>query len=134
MAIITISRGTFSGGKTLAECLGKALRYRLLSREELVQATARRFGLSQDELAAALSHKPGFLDRQRLTKRSYVLCVQAELASAVQGDNVVYHGQAGHLLLKKVPHHLRLKVVADMEYRINAAMERTDYTRDRAIQ
>jgi cytidylate kinase len=134
MAIITISRGTYSGGKTLAECLGKTLGYRLLSREELVQATARRFGASQDELAAALSHKPGFLDRQRFTRRGYVACVQAELTSAVQGDNVVYQGQAGHLLLSKVPHHLRLKVVADTEYRIKAAMERANCTRDRAIQ
>lgn len=134
MAIITISRGTFSGGKALAECLGKELGYRLLSREELVQATAQRFGASDDELAAALSHKPGLLDRRRFTKRSYVVCVQAELASAVQGDNVVYHGQAGHLLLHKVSHHLRLKVVADMEYRINAAMKHTRYSRELAIQ
>jgi hypothetical protein len=59
--------------------------------------------------------------------------VQAALAEAVKDDDIIYHGQAGHLLLKKIPHHLRLKVVADMEYRIKAAIERTNFSRDRAI-
>ena len=35
MSIITISRGTFSGGKEFAESLAKNLGYRCLSREEL---------------------------------------------------------------------------------------------------
>jgi cytidylate kinase len=134
MAIITISRGTFSGGKALAQTLGKEFGYRLLSREELLQAAAERFGASEGELESALTHRPGFLERHRFTRLHYIHCVQAEMARAVQSDNVVYHGQAGYLLLRGVAHHLRVKVVADLEYRIKAAMERTNLTRDRTIE
>jgi FixJ family two-component response regulator len=35
MPIITISRGTFSGGKELAECLARSLGYACISREVL---------------------------------------------------------------------------------------------------
>ncbi len=134
MAIITISRGTYSGGKELAESISKELGYRLLSREQLLTDTAREFGVSEDKLETALTFKPSFLENLNLRKIHYICYVQAAMAKEVQNDNVVYHGQAGHLLLHGVPHHLRLKVVADMEYRIKEAMERSNFSRDKAIK
>jgi cytidylate kinase len=134
MAIITVSRGTFSGGIALAECLSAELGYRLLSRRELLTDAAKAFAASEDQLRSALTHKPGFLEGGRLERIHYVYCVQAVLAKEVQGDNVVYQGQAGHLLLHGIPHHLRLKVVADMEYRIKGAMERGHLKRDVAVE
>lgn len=133
MAIVTISRGTFSGGRLLAECLHEELGYRLLSREELLAAAARQFKASEEDLEHALMFRPGFLEGRGLTKRHYIYCVQAALAAAVRDDNVVYHGQAGHLLLVGIPHHLRLKVVADLEYRCKAAMQRGNFTREQAL-
>ena len=134
MAIITISRGTYSGGRILAGCLSEQLGYRLLSREQLLQSAAKRFQATEDQLESALLHRPGFLEGRGLGKLHYVYCVQAELARAVQADNVVYHGQAGHLLLKGVPHHMRVRVVANMEYRIAAAVERSNLKREKAIE
>jgi len=133
MAIITIFRGTYSGGKALAESLSKELRYRLLSREELIAGVAMGVNASEDEIASALQQKPGFLGGRGRRKLQYIYCAQAAMARAVQNDNVVYHGQAGHLLLKGVPHHLRLKVVADKEYRISDEVREGDLTRDEAI-
>ena len=43
MSIITISRGTFSGGRDLAECLAQKLGYPCISREVIVEA-AERYG------------------------------------------------------------------------------------------
>lgn len=134
MAIVTISRGTYSGGKALAECLSEALGYRLLSREVLLSGAAKTYHTSEEDLESALMHRPAFLEGGKLRKLHYVYFVQATLAKAVKSDNVVYHGQAGHLLLKGIPHHFRLKVVAAMDYRIRAAMERSQLSRDEAIQ
>ncbi|MGC8685573.1 MAG: cytidylate kinase family protein, partial [bacterium] len=49
MAIITISRGTFSGGQMLAECLAKKLGYKSISREILIEA-AEKYGISENNL------------------------------------------------------------------------------------
>lgn len=133
MAIITISRGTYSGGKELAERLAEKLGYRLLSREQLLTDANKEFGVSQEKLENALLHKPGFFEGVSLQRIHYIAYLTAAMCEEVQGDNVIYQGQAGHLLLKGIPHHLRLKVVADMEYRIKAAMERSNFTRDKAI-
>ena len=133
MAIITISRGTFSGGKALAECVAKRLNYECISREILRNA-ARDFHVPLDELSKALSDKPGIRDNLNLAKMHYLSFIQNELMKAIRSENVVYHGLAGHLLLKGVPHVLRVKVVAGMEFRIKAAMERANLTYSDAIE
>lgn len=133
MAIVTISRGTFSGGKALAECVAKKLNYECVSREILRNA-AKDFNVPLDELSRALSDKPGIRDNMNLAKLHYLSFIQHELMKAIQNENVVYHGLAGHLLLNGVPHVLRVKVVADMGFRIKAAMERTNLSYSDAIE
>jgi cytidylate kinase len=134
MAVITISRGTFGGVKEMAECLSTQLGYRLVTREQLLSATAKAFGATEGQLESALLHRPGFLEGRGLRRLRYINCVQAAIAKEVQGDNVVYHGQAGHLLLKGLPHHLRVRVVANMEFRIESVVTRCNMTRERAVE
>ena len=40
MSVITISRGSFSGGKMFAKCLSKSLGYRCVDREVIVEGAA----------------------------------------------------------------------------------------------
>ena len=62
MAIITISRGTFSGGKEIAKCVASGLGYECVSREIIVEA-ANKYGISADALATALQKAPTFFQR-----------------------------------------------------------------------
>ncbi len=133
MAIVTISRGTYSGGKQLAESLAERLGYRCLSREELLSGVAKKYAVGDDILSAALHYKPDFLKGTKLGEIHYIAFVRAALCREVRSDKVVYHGQGGHLLLAGVPHVLRVRVVADREFRIKAAMNRHDVTREKAI-
>ena len=57
MSVITISRGSFSGGKMLAECLAHRLGYRCVDRDVIVERAAAS-GVSQDELLDALLKPP----------------------------------------------------------------------------
>lgn len=132
MAIITISRGTYSGGRELAESVARKLGYRCLAREVLVEAAAR-YGVPLEKLTRAMNDKPGILEGMTLERVHYLALVRAALARAASDEHLVYHGHAGHLLLRDVPHVLRVKVMAGMEYRIQAAMERKKFTREQAI-
>lgn len=132
MAIITIARGTFSGGQKLAECVAERLGYRCVSREVLTEA-AKRFDVSEDKLYKSLIERPGLLKRLTLERVHYTAYIRAALCQEVKDDNVVYHGHAGHLLLTGVPHVIRVRVMADIELRIRAAMERYSFDREEAI-
>ncbi len=129
MAVITISRGTFSGGKSLAECLAARLGYRCIDREALVQRAAGG-GVSETELKAALLTTPDFLDRLRRKRRLYLALLQAALAEEAAHGEVVYHGNAGHLLLKGVVPVLRVRIIAPLELRLAMVKDRLGLNRE----
>jgi len=122
MSIITISRGTLSGGQRLAKCLAMNLGYQIISREVLTEA-AQQYGVSEESLARGLEQPPSFWDRFRIDRQIYLTVIRATLCHLVRENNVVYHGNAGHLLLQGVDHVLRVRVIAPLPFRIKAATE-----------
>ncbi len=132
MAVITISRGSFSGGKMLAECLAARLGYRCIGRDTIVERAAAS-GVSAQELLDALLKAPPPLERLRHTRYKYLALLQAALAEEVQAGNAVYHGNAGHLLLKGGGPVLCARVVASMDFRTAMAMSQLRCTRSEAI-
>jgi cytidylate kinase len=131
MAVITISRGSFSGGKMLAECLAETLGYRCVDREVIVERAAAH-GVSQEELRDALQKPPTFLERFQHKKYLYLALIQAALAEEVRLGKAVYHGNAGHLLLKGGPQILRVRIIAPMEFRLRMAQDRLKLSRAEA--
>jgi len=123
MAIITISRGSFSRGKEVAEKVAAHLSYECISREVLLDASDR-FRIPEIKLVGAIHDAPSILDRLTHGKESYVAYIQSALTRRVAKDNVVYHGLAGHLLLKSVPHLLKVRIIAELADRIAEEMKR----------
>jgi cytidylate kinase len=132
MAIITISRGTFSGGKEVAEKLGFKLGYPCISKEIVLDAV-EEFGVPEEKLIAAMEKPPkSWLQspERRITHLNYV---RYAFLKRARKDDLVYHGYAGHLLIGDITHVIRVRVIASMEYRINAAIERENLSRKEAI-
>lgn len=123
MAIITISRGSYSKGREVAEKVAARLGYRVTSRDVLLDASDR-FEIPELKLTKAIHDAPSVLDRYTHGKQCYLAFIQSALADQAQQDNMVYHGLAGHLLLKGVPHVLKVRIIADLDLRVAAEMER----------
>ncbi len=132
MPIITISRGSFSGGKAIAEALSRKLGYRCIDRDQVIQKAAE-WGVSEDDLKTAIEKPPSFLGQSQHTKYLYLAFIQAALAQEAQKGDLIYHGLAGHLLLGKGPHVLRTRIIAPMEYRIAKVQDRLKFTRKQAV-
>jgi cytidylate kinase len=125
MAIITVSRGSYSRGKEIAEKVAEKLGYSLLSRDILLQAS-EEFNIPEIRLVRALHDAPSVLERFSHGKERYIAFIQQALLEKVQADNVVYHGLAGHFFLRGVAHVLKVRIIADMEDRIRLEMNRED--------
>ncbi len=130
MAIITLSRGTYSGARVLAKHIAQNLDYRLLSRESIVNELAQ-YGWADEKLSKAHHKKLSMLQRMNLEWVHYQACLRAVLSEAAQGEALVYHGNNGHIVLRGFPHVFSIKVIADMEDRIKAVMGRNEYAIDR---
>jgi cytidylate kinase len=135
MAIITMSRGTYSGAKELSEHVAQNLGYKLLSREVIIQELAN-YGWVEGKLERVRHKQLGILERMNLEWVHYLACLRAVLSKQAKGEALVYHGNNGHLALHGFPHILSVKVIADMDYRIKAVLARNEYAIDQkeAIQ
>ena len=131
MSIITISRGSYSRGKEVAEKLAQALGYECLSRDILLEAS-ERFNIPEIRLIRAIHDAPSILQRFTYGKEQYVAYIRAALLRHVQKDNVVYHGLAGHFLLRGIPHVLKVRIIADLEDRVAEEMKRENISADEA--
>jgi cytidylate kinase len=132
MPVITVSRGTYSGGKELAECVAARISAPCLSREILVEA-AEKFGVAEHILVEALSKPPSVFERFSRQRDVYLAFVRATLLQHAATGSFVYHGHAGHLLLTDVVNLIRVRIVAPMSYRIPAAMKQLGVDEKKAI-
>lgn len=131
MQIICISRGSYAKGQELATSLSDKLGWQCVSREELVEAATKR-GIAVGKLEAAILKPHIFNERLALVKDHFqAFATMYLLERALQGD-FVYHGRIAHLLLPGIRNLLRIRVVADMEYRVNVAMRNLNLSREKA--
>jgi len=132
MAIITISRGSYSKGKEVAEKVATRLGYRCISREVILDAS-EHYHIPEIKMIKAIHDAPSILERFGHDRARFVAYYQSELACHAQKDNVVYHGLAGHLLLKGVPHVLKVRIIANLEDRVKSEMEREGIPKQEAL-
>ncbi len=130
--MITISQGSYSGGRMLAETVADRLGYRCVPREEVLKKAAL-WGVSEEDLHIALAKPPSFFGQSQHTKYRYLTFIQAALSEMVRNGNAVYSGLAGHLLLGKGPHVLRTRLTAPMEFRIAMVEEKRQLSRKDAV-
>jgi cytidylate kinase len=121
MSIITISRGSYSQGETIARKVAAKLGYECLSREVLLQAS-QEFNIPEVKLVRAIHDAPSILERFRYGREKYIAYIEAAILKHVIKDNVVYHGLAGHFFLKNISHVLKVRVLADLEERVRREM------------
>jgi len=109
------------------------LDYRCLSREVILDAS-ENFHIPEIKMIKAIHDAPSVLERFGHDKARFVTYYQSALARNVQKDNVVYHGLAGHLLLKGIPHVLKVRIIADLDERVRDEMERERIPKQEALR
>ncbi len=132
MSVITISRGSYSHGKEVAEKVADRLGYKCIAREVLLDAS-EHFNIPEAKLLQAIRDAPSFLGRLAHGRLRYIAFIRLALLRWVQEDNVVYHGFAGHLILRDIPHVLKVRILADLEDRVGLVMNRDGVNRRKAI-
>lgn len=136
MAIITISRGSKSGGQALAERLAQQLHYQyLISREVLIKA-AETYGVNIENLRDAMQDPPDFLERldARNPRRMYLKLIRATLLDYAKSGSLIYHGYAGQFLLQDVTWALKVRLILPLPQRVALVQESLKLTRSEAEQ
>ena len=131
MPIITISRGSYSKGKEVAEKVAKKLGYECIARDVILDAS-KEFNIPEIKLIRAIHDAPSILERVGYSKERYLAYLRVALLEHFQKDNVVYHGLAGHFFIRGISHVLKVRIIADMDERVKLEMERERISRKEA--
>jgi cytidylate kinase len=132
MSIITISRGTYSGGEELARGVAERLGWPCVSRE-MVLKTAAAYGVSAEALDAAMERRPPLWKRMSGKRDCHLILLRAALCEHIVAGNVVFQGQVAHLFLPGISHVISVRVIAGLEFRVAALMEHRHLSRKEAI-
>ena len=128
MSIVTISRGTFSGGEALAQCLTKKTGLPAVG-VEVIKEAATLYGISESEISQQLKQGPKVWERLLGEKRRlYFIALQSAMAERAAKGDFIYYGLAGHFLLHGVPNVFKVRLVAPLSYRIKNEMAKKNIT------
>lgn len=132
MSVITISRGSYSWGKEVAEKVARKLGYECIARDVLIEAS-KEFNIPEVKLVRAIQDAPSFFDRFTLDKEKYITYIRTAILRYMCKGNVVYHGLAGHFFVRNISHVLKVRIIADLEDRVKLVMERDESSRKEAL-
>ena len=133
MSIITVSRGSYSKGKEIAEKVSDRLGYTCISRDIVLEAS-EEFNVPEIKLIRAIHDAPSIFNTLGLSKKKYIAYIKSALLYHFIKDNVVYHGLAGHYFVQNIPHVFKVRIIADMETRVAEEMKREGITREEALR
>jgi len=136
MSVIAISRGSLFATKELAEGLKARLGYRIISREEVIEAAAQygieETGLGEKDIME--SHPPGYWHERADERMHYLTCFKTALLDFAVEGSIIYHGNLAHILLNEVPFVLRVRVNAPLGNRVEKLIEEERISKEEAIE
>lgn len=135
MPIITLSRGSKSGGLALVELLGKKLDcHNIISREVLIKVS-EDYGVTERELSQAMDRPPKLWERSAGNPRHlYLAFIRTALLDYATKGCLVYHGNAGHFLLGDLSWVLKVRLIASLEMRVAMLQKTMDIDWSEAVQ
>jgi cytidylate kinase len=123
MSIVTIAHESGAGGPEIGTALAERVGYRYVDREMLSQA-AKQYGVLEDKLTKLDESRPSLFERFDVETRQYLTVLQTGLLDVAEQDNAVINSRGGQMLLRGIPHVLRLRVIAPLELRVKRVMKK----------
>jgi cytidylate kinase len=131
MPIITISRGSYYHGKSIAEKLARRLGYRCTSRDQTLE-NLEEFRLPEIKLVRGLNDAFSVLDRFPHGKERFTAAIRSALLQQFLAGNIVYHGLFGHYFVSNISHVLKVRIITDTKGRVANEMARENISEEKA--
>ena len=131
MSIICISRGSYYQGREVAHKVSEKLGYQGVSRDSLLESSDE-FDIVEIKLMRNIQHATQILERYSFGRERYINFISAAILRHLKNDNYVYHGIAGHYFLPGVKHSLKIRIIADLDERVQNEARRQNISLDQA--
>ncbi len=131
MALLLISRGSFSGGQVISQCFSKITGMRCITREDLI-ASVNTHGELATRVTASMAKAAQDYTSFSALRRPYKILMQLALLEYIRREDIAYLGYSGHLLLPGIPHAVRVRIIATTELRVKLMMNQEKISAEEA--
>jgi cytidylate kinase len=128
MAIIAITQHVGTHGGELASLTAERLGYRLLTSEQLVAATSKRYNVPSNELAVVDERRPNFWTRFKTDTGRFVAFFRAVLLKEMAEDRLVTIGRSVAQLLPEHGCGVRVRLTGPFSQRAAVVKEQEGCT------
>lgn len=125
--VLLISRGTMTGGRMIGECLARGEGFQCVTREDLL-AAVNRYGDIATQIANQIAKGVEAYEEFSEMRRPYLILMRRALLEYARQGRLAYFGYSGHLLLRRLPQFVRIRLIAPAELRIARAREELGYS------
>jgi cytidylate kinase len=92
--------------------------------QDMISAAAQEYGVVEARLSQLDETNPSFFERFDAETRHYITVLQSALLDVAERDGAVIMGRAGQVLLRGIPHVLRVFVRAPFNLRVKRVMKK----------
>jgi cytidylate kinase len=128
MAVIAMTREMGSRGKDVAAGLAEQMGLTVVHHELVEHHLAERLGMAENTVHRYLEGEASLLERWKVDKQKLSRYTAEEILELAGKGNVVIRGWGAAGVLRHIPHVLRVRVCADMDFRERVMMERLAHT------
>jgi cytidylate kinase len=124
MAVIAMTRELGTLGKDIAAGLAEQIGVTVVHQELVEHHLAEKLGVQESAVHRYLEGEASLLERWKFDKHKLSRFTTEEIFELAQKGNVIIRGWGATGVLRHVPHVLRVRVCADMEFRERVLMKR----------
>jgi len=132
MSIVAISETAGSMGIEIGRKLAESLGWVFADREILSKAS-EQFGEDVMDLRHSVEEKPTLWERFSDTQHRYKAYVEAIMLEMAARDNVVLAGRSSTIVLRPIPHAVRVRTTAPEQKRAQRIEQQQGLTRDASL-
>jgi two-component system response regulator CpxR len=122
MAVITIFSGTFCNEEAVIDGLLKQNGFRRVADRDMVAEASRISQIPVSKITRAFSARASVFNKFTHERERSVAYLKLAMANRLSEDQLLFTGFCGQLIPMEISHVLRVCLIADMKFRLAAAM------------
>jgi len=123
MTAVSIFSGACCGEPAVVAGLVSDTGHKLVTDADIVSEASRLSGMSSDKIGRAFSAKTSVFNKFTHERERSIAYVKLTLAQILSQENLVMEGFISHLIPREITHVLRVCLIADMEFRVQTAIQ-----------
>lgn len=132
MPVLTLFSGVFCNEGLVIEAVVTDTKLRLLTDRMIASEASKLSGIAEDKIVRAFSGKTSLFNKFTHEKERAIAYLRLALAAQLSSDHRAVVGCSGHLIPKEISHVLRVCLIADLKFRVAAAMKEKGISEDEA--